>query len=194
MAKEPPEVRKGVKGAGAAGARAGLSEAPGLGLGPSAVGPGAPALAPEEFQIVEPLCAVFRRTLKAEGLKYTPERAQVLDIIVRSEGLFEAEELMAELKRTGFRVSKATVYRTIKLLQEAGIVQRVPFDDEHSYYQLVYGRKPSDLLIRMDTREVVHLDLPELVRLRDEICGRLGLEPRGHRFQIFAVGEGASRE
>ena len=39
-------------------------------------------------EIVEPLCAVFRRRLKSEGLKYTPERAQVLDTIIRYEGLF----------------------------------------------------------------------------------------------------------
>lgn len=143
----------------------------------------------DDVRIIEPLCAVFRRKLKAEGLKYTPERAQVLEIIVRSEGLFEAEELMAELKKTEFRVSKATVYRTIKLLQEAGIVRRVPMDDEHSYFQLVYGKKPSELLIRTDTREVIVLDLPELARIRDAICAKLGLEAKGHRFQIFASKE-----
>ena len=50
-------------------------------------------------EIVEPLCAVFRRKLKSEGLKYTPERAQVLDTIIRHDGLFEAEKLQ-ELSRS----------------------------------------------------------------------------------------------
>jgi Fur family transcriptional regulator, ferric uptake regulator len=139
------------------------------------------------FEIAEPLCAVFRRTLKSEGLKYTPERAQVLDAVVRMDGLFEADELLTALKDSGFRVSKATIYRTIRLLLDAGIIQRVLMDEEQAHYQLVYGRRPNDLLIRMDTRRVEEIDIPELVELRDRICRERGLEPQGHRFQIFAV-------
>lgn len=141
-----------------------------------------------ELEVFEPLCAVFRRKLKSEGLKYTPERAQILDAIIRLDGLFEAEQLLDMMKSAGFRVSKATIYRTIKLLQEAGIIQRVPFDEEQAHYQLVYGQRPQDLLIRVDTRSVEPLDIPELIELRDRICRERGLEPQGHRLQIFAVG------
>jgi len=84
----------------------------------------------EGIRITEPLCAVFRRRLKSDGLKYTPERASVLDAIIRLDGLFEAEQLLDEVRGTGTRVSKATVYRTIRLLLEAGIIQRVLFDRE----------------------------------------------------------------
>ena len=144
----------------------------------------------EGLEIIEPLCAVFRRTLKAEGLKYTPERAHVLDAIIRIDGLFEAEELQRSLRQAGRRVSKATVYRTIRLLQDAGIIQRVLFEeggDEQAHYQLVYGRRPHDLLIRLDTRQVEEIEAPELIALRDKLCRQRGLEARGHRFQVFAV-------
>jgi Fur family transcriptional regulator, ferric uptake regulator len=149
--------------------------------------------------IVEPLCAIFRRKLKAEGLKYTPERARILDAIVRMDGLFEAEELLAAVRTGGFRVSKATVYRTIRLLQDAGIIQRIPLGDEQSHFQLIYGRRPNDLLLRVDLMEgegetgdedgprIEVLEIPELIELRDRICRERGLEARGHRFQIFAV-------
>lgn len=142
----------------------------------------------DEFsvQVFEPLCAVFRRELKAEGLKYTPERAQMLDMVMRFDGLFEADRVLAELKRLGLGVSKATVYRTLHLLQKAGIIQRVPFDDEQTHYQVVYGRSPKDILIRLDTRELVEVEMPEIVALRDALCRKLGLEARGHRLQIFA--------
>ncbi|MFA6045405.1 MAG: transcriptional repressor [Phycisphaerales bacterium] len=142
-----------------------------------------------DLKIIEPLCAVFRRTLKAEGLKYTPERAQVLDAALRFEGLFEAEQVIDLLKGSGFRVSKATVYRTIKLLVQAGIVQRVPFDDEQAHYQTVFGRQDHVLVIRTDTGQAVPVEMPELVRLRDEVCRRLGLVAKGHRLHIFAAGE-----
>jgi Fur family ferric uptake transcriptional regulator len=148
-----------------------------------------PVVADAELDIVEPLCAVFRRKLKGEGLKYTPERAQILDAIIRFEGLFEAEHLQATLKARGYRVSKATVYRTIRLLQDAGIIQRVLFDQDQAHYQLVYGRRPNDLLIRMDTREAIPIEVPELIALRDRLCRERGLKAQGHRFQIFAIGK-----
>lgn len=141
---------------------------------------------PEGMEIAEPLCAVFRRKLKSEGLKYTPERARVLDAIVRMDRLFEAERLVASLRGGGVRVSKATVYRTIRLLLEAGIIQRVLFDEEQAHYQLVYGQRPMDLLIRMDTGQVEEIDAPELLALRERLCRERGLEARGHRFQVFA--------
>jgi len=146
--------------------------------------PGATA----DIEIVEPLCAVFRRALKRESLKYTPERAQILDAIIRIDGLFEADSLLERLKDSGFRVSKATVYRTIKLLEDAGIIQRVVFDREQSHYQLVHGRRPNTLLVRTDTGDIEALDVPELADIRDRICRERGLEPHGARFQIFATG------
>ncbi len=148
----------------------------------------------ETLEIIEPLCAVFRRTLKAEGLKYTPERAQVLDAVLRFEELFEAEQIIELLKGSGFRVSKATVYRTIKLLVQAGIVQRVPFDDEQAHYQTVFGRQAQALVIRTDTGEALRVDIPELARLGDEICRRLGLVAKGHRLHIFAAATPARPE
>lgn len=139
------------------------------------------------LSIVEPLCAVFRRKIRSEGLKYTPERARVLDAIIELDRLFEADELLDTLRRGDHRVSKATVYRTIRLLQDAGIVQRVLSDRDQAQYQLVYGTKPHDLLIRLDTREAIAIDVPELVELRQRICREHGLVAQGHSFQVFAL-------
>lgn len=138
-------------------------------------------------EISEPLCAVFRRHLKKEGQKYTPERAQILDAIIQLDDVFEAERLLELLKGSGFRVSKATIYRTIKLLQDAGIIQQVLVDAEHAHYQLAYGRRPRDLLVRVDTGEIIPIEIPELIEIRDRICRAMGVTPQGHRLQIYAV-------
>ncbi len=137
--------------------------------------------------IFEPLCAVFRRRLKADGQKYTPERARVLDAVIRMDGPFEAEALVEDLRQSGYRVSKATVYRTIKLMQDAGIVQRVLGGDDVPRFQLIYGTRPDDTVVRVDTDEVIHVDIPELIALRDRICAERGLTATSHRFQIFAT-------
>lgn len=138
-------------------------------------------------QIIEPLCAVFRRTLKGEGLKYTPERARVLDTIVGIDGLFEAERLIEQLRSGGHRVSKATVYRTLKLMVEAGIIQRVPLDTDQAHYQLVFGREPTEMIVCVDSNRVETISVPELARIRDRLCAERGLEARSHRFTIFAT-------
>jgi len=141
---------------------------------------------PVEIQITEPLCAVFRRRLKAAGQKYTPERARILDAILAIDDIFEADQLQEAMREGDFPVSKATIYRTLKLLLQTGIVQEAPINSEQTHYQLSYGRRPRDLLIRVDTNEIIPIDVPELRDIRDELCARLGLTAQGHRLQIYA--------
>lgn len=140
----------------------------------------------DDIEIMEPLCAVFRRHLKSLGQKYTPERAQILDTLIQMDEIFEAERLMEEMKHSGYRVSKATVYRTIKLLQDAGIIQQVLFQSEQAHYQLAYGRRPQDLIINVENDQIITITAPELIAIRDRICKEHGLIPQGHRFHIFA--------
>lgn len=147
-----------------------------------------PESSAEHLAIVEPLCAVFRRYLKVERQKYTPERAQILDAIVRMGGVFEAEQLIGELKKSGFRVSKATVYRTLKLLVGSGIIQRVLVAEEQSHYQLVHGTSARDLLVITDTRQLIPIDAPELTALCERLCAQRGLVFVGRRLQLFATG------
>ncbi|MBL8990677.1 MAG: transcriptional repressor, partial [Phycisphaerae bacterium] len=137
----------------------------------------APADDGPAMKIIEPVCAVFRRTLKAEGLKYTPERARILDEAVRFSEPFRAEALLDRLRAGGGqRISKATVYRTIRLLQQAGILQQVLLDADQTHYLLAWGHGDDGLLVRTDTHSVERLDLPELAALRDRLCRQRGLE------------------
>ncbi len=140
---------------------------------------------PDDAEILPPLCAVFRQHLKKAGHKYTPERAHILDTIINLDGLFEADTLLESVRSDGYSVSKATIYRTLKLLEEAGIVQRVPFEHEQVHYQLVYGKKANTLLIDVATGEVEAVEIPELLELRDRLCRERGVVAEGHRLQIF---------
>src|SRR6476620_11464746 len=105
----------------------------------------------------EPVCAVFRRYLHNQKLKFTPERAMILDAVLRKEGLFEPEGLVADLKQLGHRVSRATVYRTLAHLQDAGILKQVFFDNRQSYYEVIVGRQTHDYLICVATGRVIEL-------------------------------------
>jgi Fur family ferric uptake transcriptional regulator len=134
-----------------------------------------------------PLCSVFRRFLRSRDLKYTQERADVLDAIIARDGAFEAEELLLDLRQRGHDVSKATVYRTIRLLLDAGIITQSLFDAKQSHYELLYGREPRDCMVCMKTGRRIEFTSRELVEVRDRICRELGWQPIGHRFQVFAI-------
>ena len=141
----------------------------------------------------EPVCAIFRRYLHGQKLKFTPERAMILDAALRQEGHFEPEQLVANIKTSGHRVSRATVYRTLSHLQDAGILKQVFFDNRQSYYEVIAGRQMHDHLICVQTGKVIEFSSEKLRQLRDEICREHGFDPLSHRFQIFGVSPEAKR-
>lgn len=137
----------------------------------------------------EPVCALFRRHLREQvpPQKFTPERAMMLDAVLRKTKLFDPEELVADLKALGHRASRATVYRTLVLLQEAGIIKQVFFDNRQSYYEVIVGRETSDYLICVNTGRVIPFRSEKLRELIGEICQQHGYEPISHQFHVFGV-------
>jgi Fur family transcriptional regulator, ferric uptake regulator len=135
----------------------------------------------------EPICAIFRRYLHEQKLKFTPERAAILDAALRRTNLFDPESLVEDLKKAGQRASRATVYRTLNHLQDAGILKQVFFDNKQSYYEVIAGRQGHDYLICVATGRVIEFDSQRLRQLRDEICREHGFDPLSHRFQIFGT-------
>src|SRR3954453_2257699 len=142
---------------------------------------------PRQALPYEPVCAIFRRYLHEQKLKFTPERAMILDAVLRRNGLFEAERLVNDIKQIGHNVSRATAYRTLAHLQDAGILKQVFFDNRQSYYEVIAGRQTYDYLICVATGRVVEFSSEKLRKLRDEICQEHGFEPLSHQFHIFGV-------
>src|SRR5688572_7724657 len=135
----------------------------------------------------EPVCAVFRRYLHGKKLKFTPERAMILDAVLRKTGLFEAEQLIRDLEKLGHEVSRATAYRTLKNLLDAGILKQVFFDNKVSYYEVIVGGQANDYLICVASGKVIEFSSERLRKLRDEICQEHGFEPVSHQFHIFGL-------
>ena len=101
----------------------------------------------------------------------------ILDAVLKHEGLFEPDGLAAELKALGHRASRATVYRTLGHLQDAGILKQVFFDNRQGYYEVIVGRRTHDHLICVETGEVIEFDSGKLRQLRDAICAEHGFDP-----------------
>ena len=140
----------------------------------------------DPIAMMAPICSVFRRFLKSKGLKYTPERAAILDSIIDRDEVFEVEEILLQMRAGESRVSKATIYRTITLLTEAGIITQALFDSKQAHYRLIYGREPQDQMVCMRTGKLVEFSNREVTELRNRICEELGWKPIGHRLHIYA--------
>jgi len=138
-------------------------------------------------EMILPLCSIFRRFLKKQGLKFTPERAKILDSVLTKEGVFEADELLYEMRQSGHRVSKATIYRTLKHLLEAKIISEVLIDSKQARYQLSIGREPRAYLVCMETNKIIEFSAPELNKLRDRIAAEHGYEPVSYQFVIYGI-------
>lgn len=90
---------------------------------------------------------VFGEYLSDQNLKMTPQRRLILDTFLKQEGHLSSEELYSKVKKRDQSIGQATVYRTLKLLNEAGIVEPLDFADGVARYELSYGIDHHDHLI-----------------------------------------------
>jgi Fur family transcriptional regulator, ferric uptake regulator len=152
-------------------------------------------------RIVEPLCAVFRRKLRSVGLKYTPERARILDTVVTMTGVWSVDQLIEQLRGAGggealrgaggvARVSKATVYRTIKLLLECGIVQQIPISSDQGRYHVAYGASASAIVVNTHTLAVESVEMAGLAELCSKLAIERGAVLDGARLVVYVSGRG----
>lgn len=138
----------------------------------------------EDIQAAE---AVFRAYLHDRGLKYTPERRVLIEEIFSTHEHLEAEQLLISIRQSGKRVAKATIYRTLPLLVDCGIIKRVEFGDKMARYEHVLGHAPHDHMVCRTCGKIIEFDSSEVAGLRDTIAARYGFQTSGHRFQIAGL-------
>ena len=133
-----------------------------------------------------PLCALFRRHLRDVGLKYTPERAKTLDAAFHIGRAFEVDELMHELSVRGGGASKATVYRTVRLMVDAGVLEQILIDRDRAHYRISTGDGSSTTLVDPESGKMLPVDDPQLNSICRDIATKSGWSYRGYRIQIMA--------
>ena len=129
----------------------------------------------------------FKEFLSARGLKFTRERAQILDRIFSTHRHFEAEDLLMEMRARSARVSAATIYRTLALLVESGLLRQVITGEKHAHYEHVFGHAHHDHMTCTRCGEIVEFFDPEIERLQDKICEEKGFRAEGHRLQVIGL-------
>src|SRR4051812_20254655 len=134
----------------------------------------------------------FREFLEIRGEKLTEPRRILVRHIFDSHKHFDADELVADLQAAGRRVSRATVYRTLRLLVEAGLLRELRLTNRTAY-EHDYGYPSHDHLYCTECDAVIEFNNEDVRRLREAVSLEPGFRASGHRFIITGVCPACSR-
>jgi len=128
----------------------------------------------------------FRAFLKAKGHRVTRERVTIAEAVLLNRGHFDVDELYLDLKtRSG--ISKASIYRTIPLLIESGLLAAVYLENGHMHYERAYGREHHSHLRCTTCGRIFEFSAPELPALEKAIAEQKNFKSEGHKFEIWGL-------
>ena len=122
---------------------------------------------PAQEETINLVKEIFRSYLKEQNQRQTQERFMVLEEIYRSDGHFDADKLYDKMKDTDARVSRATVYNSLDLLVECGLVQRQQFGKNLYFYERAYAYQQHDHIICKDCGVVLEFCDPRIQEIKD---------------------------
>ncbi len=122
----------------------------------------------------------------AKGLRMTGPRRVIAQVLQDSDDHPDVEQLHARAAAIDAGISIATVYRTVKLFEESGLLERLEFGDGRARYEDA-ERDHHDHLIDMQSGEVIEFVDPEIEALQEKIAARLGYTLKGHRLELYGV-------
>jgi len=123
---------------------------------------------------------------EAKGLRMTEQRRIIAGVLEAADDHPDVEDLYTRASAQDPNISIATVYRTVKLFEEAGILEKLEFGDGRARYEDA-DRDHHDHLIDMATGEVIEFVDPEIEALQEKIAARLGFTLKGHRLELYGV-------
>lgn len=120
------------------------------------------------------------------GLRMTEQRRVIAAVLQDADDHPDVEELYARASAIDGRISIATVYRSVKLFEESGILDKHEFGDGRARYEAA-DRDHHDHLIDMNSGKVIEFCDPEIEALQEKIAEKLGYSLKGHRLELYGV-------
>jgi Fur family ferric uptake transcriptional regulator len=129
----------------------------------------------------------FERFLQKRALRLTDARAAIVEAALARTGHYPIEDLIADLKKRGIRGSKATVYRTLPLLAEAGILQPAILAGDSKSYETTFGQEHHDHLVCARCGKVVEFGFEAFEILQREVAGKYGFRLDAHHHELVGT-------
>jgi Fur family ferric uptake transcriptional regulator len=125
--------------------------------------------------------------LQRAGLRRTAQRDLILETFLRTEEHLTSEDLYRLVQREDPTVGHTTVYRTLKLLTEAGLAREVRFGDNKTYYEHHYNHQHHDHMICTGCGRVIEFYSAEIEALQDQMADNFGFRPTHHSLRLWGV-------
>jgi Fur family ferric uptake transcriptional regulator len=130
---------------------------------------------------------IFRKYLERRGLKLTAERQALFEELFAKHEHVEPDELLVRLRAKHKKISRATIYRTLELLVESGVVGRVRIGESGYRYERMRAGDHHDHLICNECGRVIEFREPRIERLQDEVYEKYGFVPLSHSHQLRGI-------
>ena len=135
----------------------------------------------------------FALYLSKNRLKMTRERRALLEHVLSVRGHFDVDELLLRLRRSGHRVSRATLYRNLPRLVESGLIHKVEMARGQARYELMVGRHHHDHMVCLVCGSIFEFESREIERIQESVCRRRKFTLLEHTHQLRGHCEACSR-
>ena len=129
----------------------------------------------------------FRNYLQRHKYRVTPERFEVLDAVMKNPDHFDADNLFLQLKTSGSKVSRATVYNTLDILTECAIVTREHFGEKLARYELIYGNEPHHHIVCQSCGKIEEFIDKRVERLARDAAATMNYHIQSGVLHIYGI-------
>lgn len=138
----------------------------------------------ERFEVEK---QIFVEHIQNAGLRRTAQRDLILETFLSTEEHLTSEDLYWLVHRLDPTIGHTTVYRTLKLLTEAGLAREVRFGDNKTYYEHHYNHEHHDHMICTECGKVIEFFSPDIESLQDQMADNFGFKPTHHSLRLWGI-------
>lgn len=131
--------------------------------------------------------AKFRAYLQAHDMFFTKERRTILEAVFAAEDHFSADDMVFTMQQQGLKVSRATLYRALSHMHEAGILEQADFGHGHTHYEPPRKGRPHEHIACEKCGKVVEIPIPELQALLEKAASKAGYTQWRHQLRLTGL-------